>query len=40
MNKYNLPLTLAFIDYEKVFDTIDMLSTLEVLDDARIDTRY
>lgn len=39
-NEYNINLALAFVDYEKAFDTIEMQPILKALDDCRIDTRY
>lgn len=38
--EYNIPLYLAFIDYEKAFDTIEVWTVLQALDNARVDSRY
>lgn len=38
--EYNVPLHMAFIDYQKAFDSIETWVVLEALDKARIDSRY
>ena len=38
--EYNLPLYLAFVDYEKAFDSIEMWSVEQALQNSRIDHRY
>lgn len=35
-----MPLTLAYINYEKAFDTLKIHEILKALDDYRIDTKY
>ncbi|XP_043494475.1 uncharacterized protein LOC122519210 [Polistes fuscatus] len=38
--EYNFPLYMAFIDYEKAFDSIEHWALIEELNHARIDSRY
>ena len=38
--EYNLPLCLAFVDYEKAFDSIETWAVLESLQRCQIDSRY
>jgi hypothetical protein len=38
--EYNIPLVLAFVDYEKAFDTVEFETVLEALNQSRIDYRY
>lgn len=38
--EYNVPLHLAFVDFQKAFDTIESWSILNALQNARIDSRY
>ena len=38
--EYNLPLCLAFVDYEKAFDSVETWAVLESLQRCRIDYRY
>lgn len=38
--EYNIPLHLAFVDYQKAFDSIETWSFLTAMEDARIDSRY
>ena len=38
--EYNIPLHLAFVDYQKAFDSIETWSFLAAMEDARIDSRY
>ena len=38
--EYNRPLCLAFVDYEKAFDSIETWAVLESLQRCRIDCRY
>jgi len=39
-NEYNIPLHLAFVDYQKAFDSFETWTVLEAMDKARIDSRY
>ena len=39
-NEYEQPLCLAFIDYEKAFDSVYTSSVVEVLKEQRIDEAY
>lgn len=38
--EYNIPLHLAFVDYEKAFDSIEQWSIWAAMENARIDSRY
>lgn len=38
--EYNIPLHLAFVDYQKAFDSIEIWAILAAMDNARIDSRY
>lgn len=38
--EYNFPLHLAFVDYKKAFDSLEVWAILRVMDKARIDSRY
>lgn len=38
--EYNVPLHLAFVDYEKAFDSVETWAVLNAMNEARIDTRY
>ena len=38
--EYNVPLHLAFVDYQKAFDTLEIWAVLHAMDAARIDSRY
>ncbi|KAI8424369.1 hypothetical protein MSG28_002896 [Choristoneura fumiferana] len=38
--EYNLPLCLAFVDYEKAFDSIETWAVLQVLQRCQVDYRY
>ncbi|KAM0735271.1 LINE-1 retrotransposable element ORF2 protein [Formica fusca] len=38
--EYNVPLHLAFVDYQKAFDSIETWAVLRAMDNARIDSRY
>src|SRR6202012_779890 len=38
--EYKIGIALAFIDYEKAFDSVETWSILEGLDEARVDSRY
>lgn len=40
MVKYNFPLYMAFMEYEKAFDSIDHWILIKELNHARIDSRY
>ncbi|CAG9828027.1 unnamed protein product [Diabrotica balteata] len=40
VNEYNLPICLAFIDYEKAFDSIELWAIEEALVNSKIDSRY
>ena len=40
IEEYNLPLCLAFVDYEKAFDTIEIWSILESLQRCQVDWRH
>jgi len=37
--EYNIPLHLAFVDFRKAFDFIEIWAFLQAMDDARIDSR-
>lgn len=39
-NKYNIPLHLAFVDYNKAFDSVEIWAILTAMDKVRIDSRY
>ena len=39
-NQYKIGIALAFIDYEKAFDSVETWSILDGLDEARVDSRY
>lgn len=39
-SEYNITLNLAFVDYEKAFDSVETWAVLNAMDEARIDTRY
>src|SRR6202012_1936086 len=39
-NEYKMGIALAFIDYEKAFDSVETWSILDGLDEARVDSRY
>jgi len=39
-NEYKIGFALAFIDYEKAFDSVETWSMLDGLDECRIDSRY
>lgn len=38
--EYNFPIRLAFIDYEKAFDSIEWSAVVNAMEAARIDSRY
>lgn len=38
--EYNVPLHMAFVDYNKAFDSIDLKTMFKAMDHARIDSRY
>ncbi|CAG9840233.1 unnamed protein product [Diabrotica balteata] len=38
--EYNIPLVLAFVDYEKAFDSVEFETVVEALNKGRIDYRY
>lgn len=38
--EYNRPLVLAFVDFHKAFDSIELESIIEALNESRIDSRY
>lgn len=39
--KYNVPLYLAFVDYQKSFDSVEIWATmLETMDRTRIESKY
>lgn len=38
--EYNKPLVLAFVDFHKAFDTVELKAVLEALQECRIDYRY
>ena len=38
--EYSIPLYMAFVDYEKAFDSIESWAILAALNKARIDSRY
>ncbi|CAG9122094.1 unnamed protein product [Plutella xylostella] len=40
LSEYNLPLCLAFVDYEKAFDSIELWAMLQSLQRCHIDYRY
>lgn len=40
VTEYNIPLWVAFIDYKKAFDTVEIWAVLQALKNARIDSRY
>ena len=39
-NEYNLPLCVAFVDYEKAFDSVETQTTLQALQKIGIDDGY
>lgn len=39
-NEYNLPLFVAFVDYEKPFDNIELWFVEQALNISRVDSRY
>ncbi|XP_050306282.1 uncharacterized protein LOC126743295 [Anthonomus grandis grandis] len=39
-NEYNEPLHLAFIDYNKAFDSVELSAIFKAMNNARIDSRY
>jgi len=39
-NEYKIPIVLCFIDFEKAFDSVELWSILDSLDECRIDSRY
>lgn len=39
-NEYKIGIVLIFIDFEKAFDSVEIWSILESLDECRIDSRY
>ena len=39
-NKYKIEIALAFVDYEKAFDSVETWSILDSLDECRVDSRY
>jgi len=39
-NEYNTPLYLAFIDFNKAFDSVELWAIIRGLNNARIDSRY
>ena len=38
--EYNRPLVLAFVDFQKAFDTVEPKAVLSALQECRIDYRY
>ena len=38
--EYNRPLVLAFVDFQKAFDTVGPKAVLSVLQECRVDYRY
>lgn len=38
--EYNIPLCLAYVDYQKAFDSMESWAILAAMDEARIDSRY
>lgn len=38
-NKYNIQLHLAFIEFKKAFDSVEIWAFLSALNDARVDSR-
>lgn len=38
--EYNVPLYLAFVDFKKAFDTLEISSVITALQNARVDSRY
>ena len=38
--EYNVPLHLAFVDFQKAFDSVETWAVIESLENARIDSRY
>lgn len=38
--EYNIPLHMAFIDYNKAFDSIELWAVYKAMNNARIDSRY
>ncbi|XP_072395388.1 uncharacterized protein [Diabrotica undecimpunctata] len=38
--EYNKPLVLPFVDFHKAFDSVELDSVIEVLNESRIDSRY
>lgn len=39
-NEYKIPIGLAFIDFEKAFDSVEHCAILDSLDECRVDSRY
>lgn len=39
-SEYNVPLHLAFVDYNKAFDSVELWAIYKAMDHARIDSRY
>ena len=39
-NEYNIPIALAFIDFEKAFDSVEIWAVMKGLNNCRIDYRY
>jgi len=39
-NEYKIEIALAFVDYEKAFDSVETWSILDSLDECRVDSRY
>ncbi|XP_072397478.1 uncharacterized protein [Diabrotica undecimpunctata] len=38
--EYNKPLVLTFVDFRKAFDSVELDSVIEALNESRIDSRY
>src|SRR6201996_9307825 len=39
-NEYKIEIALAFVDYEKAFDSVETWLILDSLDECRVDSRY
>jgi len=39
-NEYKIPIAIIFIDFEKAFDSVELWSIMDSLDECRIDSRY
>lgn len=39
-NEYNIQIHIAFIDYSKAFDSIELWAVFQAMNNARIDSRY